>query len=66
MKKLNLKGKLALNKQVVSVLQPTELQNIQGGATAVCTGTCVTNSCQICTGSTCVGVCTMNCPSAAC
>lgn len=65
MKKLNLKGKLALNKQVVSVLQPTELQNIQGGATAQC-GTQVTNSCQVCTGSTCIGPCTMNCPTAAC
>ena len=66
MKKLNLKGKLSLNKQVVSILSTEELRKIQGGDSQTCVcPTVITDSCQVCSANTCT-TCTDNCGSAAC
>lgn len=64
MKTINLKGKLSLDKKVISKLNNEQMFQIQGGATLMvsCGGTCA-DTCGTCFDPTCIFE---TCPTGAC
>jgi hypothetical protein len=62
MKKVSLKGKLALGKETISKLNDVSLSNVKGGGPNSKVVSCIT----ICGGSCQVASCNMTCPEGAC